>query len=345
MPDLLNDPAIDAVYNPLPNGLHLEWTHKALAKGKHVLLEKPLTSNAREAEALVHCELLSASHQAQPLVLLEAFHSRFTPAFALFRSLLDQPNIEHVFVPFDVPSWLFGSDNIRFQYDLAGGATMDVGTYSIASLREAFGAEPTECILANLERMPPPNEKCDGTFHTQLRFPNGGVGEIKGGLRGGRAPWSWSFPTIKVTHRPVAVAAEDHGLSGVSEGAEVKKKRTVTFVNFLLSPHYHRIDIEDEYVVKTPGNGSQDSKRTVIKRETKKAYSWKEMGRDLPGEPWQSTYGYMLQEFVDKIQGREGSGIWVSGEDSIAQMKAIDMVYEKSGLGLRPTSDYLAKVI
>lgn len=350
MPDLLNDPAIDAVYNPLPNGLHFEWTHKALAKGKHVLLEKPLTSNAAEAEALVHCELLSASHsansQTQPLVLLEAFHSRFTPAFALFRSLLDQPNVERVLASFVVPSWMFGSDNIRFQYDLAGGATMDVGTYTLATLRETFGAEPTECILANLERMAPPLDKCDCAFHAQLRFPNGGVGEMKGGLRGPWAPWGWTLPTIKVVHRPVVVTAQDHGLSGVSEGTEVSRKRTVTFVNFVFSPHYHRIDIEDEYIIKTPGNGSQDSStRTVTKKETKKAYSWKEMGRDLPGEPWQSTYGYMLQEFVDKIQGREGSGIWVSGEDSIAQMKALDMVYEKSGLGLRPTSDYRAKVI
>lgn len=74
---LLDDPAIDAVYNPLPNGLHFEWTYKALAKGKHVLLEKPSTSNAVEAERLFRSPLLS---QNKPLVLLEAFHNRFTPA-------------------------------------------------------------------------------------------------------------------------------------------------------------------------------------------------------------------------------------------------------------------------
>ncbi|PSR84257.1 hypothetical protein BD289DRAFT_264471 [Coniella lustricola] len=358
--DLLNDPNIDAVYNPLPNGLHFEWTHKALAKGKHVLLEKPLTSNAEEAEALFNCELLSASRsansgqgQAQPLILLEAFHSRFSPAFALFRTLLDQPNIEHVFASLYAPAFLFGSDNIRFQYDLGGGAAMDVGTYTIAALREAFGAEPTECMLADLERMPPPLDQCDVNFHAQLRFPNGGIGEVKGGLKGPRGLWPVEFPLIQVTHRPVAVAAADcHGLNGVSERDEVTKKRTVTFVNFILSPHYHRIEVEDEYVISSPastGDGSRTdgtrTRRVLIKKETRKAYSWKEMGRDLPGEPWLSTYGYMLQEFVDKIQGREGTGVWISGEDSIAQMKAIDMVYEKSGLGVRPTSVYRAKVV
>lgn len=75
--DLLDDPAIDAVYNPLPNGLHFEWTYKALAKGKHVLLEKPSTSNAAEAEKLFHSPLLS---QPNAPVLFEAFHNRFTPA-------------------------------------------------------------------------------------------------------------------------------------------------------------------------------------------------------------------------------------------------------------------------
>lgn len=84
---LLDDPAIDAVYIPLPNGLHFEWTLKALAKGKHVLLEKPSTSNAEEAEILFRSPLLS---QPNAPVLMEAFHSRFSPAFDLFRTLLDR---------------------------------------------------------------------------------------------------------------------------------------------------------------------------------------------------------------------------------------------------------------
>lgn len=331
---LLDDPAIDAVYNPLPNGLHFEWTMKALAKEKHVLLEKPSTSNATEAEALFHAPLLA---QPDGPVLMEAFHSRFTPAFQLFKSLLDPPNIAHVHARAVAPSMIFGAGDIRFSYDLAGGSCMDIGTYPLAAVREAFAAEPTECVEADLQRLPAPADRCDGMFRARLRFPNGGTGEVEGGLKGSNA--FLSFPTVTVTHNPVP--ATDHG-EEVAEGSEVTKTRKVTFVNFMLSPHYHRIDVVDEYVVTKKG-GSETLKR-FTKTETKKAYSWKELGRDLPGEAWQSTYGYMLEQFVSKIRGREGSGIFISHDDSIAQMRALDLIYEKSGLGRRPTSKYLSEV-
>lgn len=327
---LLDDPAIDAVYIPLPNGLHFEWTLKALAKGKHVLLEKPSTSNAEEAELLLRSPLLS---QPNAPVLMEAFHSRFTPAFDLFRTLVDAPNISHVVARAIVPSFIAKDDDIRFNYELAGGAVMDLGTYPMMALREAFKAEPVECFEADLKRMPAPYDRCDGMFHAKLRFPNGGTGEIIGGLRGSN--FSLSLPTLTVTHKPVVVT--DHG-EQVDEGYEVQKRRTVTFVNFMLSPHYHRLDIVDEFEVTRKGGSSVARKFT--KTESKKAYTWKEVGRDLPSESWTSTYGYMLEQFVHKIKGREGSGIFISHDDSIAQMKALDMVYEKSGLRLRPTSTY-----
>lgn len=210
---------------------------------------------------------------------------------------------------------------------------MDLGTYTMMTLREAFKAEPTECLEADLTRMREPYEKCDGMFAAKLRFPNGGVGELVGGLRGSN--FALSFPTVTVTHQAVVVT--DHG-EKIEEGCEVKRTRTVTYVNFLVSPHYHRIDVQDEFVCSK--KGSAEVVRKWTKMETKKAYTWKEMGRDLPGEPYQSTYGYMLEQFVNKIKGRQGSGVFVSHEDSIAQMKALDMVYLKSGLGLRPTSPY-----
>lgn len=264
---------------------------------------------------------------------MEAFHSRFSPAFDLFRSLVDAPNVSHVLARAIVPSFVAPDTDIRFNYDLAGGALMDLGTYTMMALREAFKAEPTECLEADLTRMQAPYDKCDGMFSAKLRFPNGGVGELVGGLRG--SSFSLSWPTVTVTHKPAVVT--DHG-EKVDEGCEVRKTRTVTYVNFMFSPHYHRIDVRDEFVVSK--KGSADVVRKWSKTETKKAYTWKEMGRDLPGEPYQSTYGHMLEQFVNRIRGREGSGVFVSHDDSIAQMKALDMVYQKSGLGLRPTSTY-----
>lgn len=90
---LIDDPDLDAVYIALPNGLHYEWTVKALAKGKHVLLEKPSVSNATEAELLFKSPLLTSSSSP---VLLEAFHYRFQPGWQYFLTLVDRPNLDTV---------------------------------------------------------------------------------------------------------------------------------------------------------------------------------------------------------------------------------------------------------
>jgi hypothetical protein len=72
-----------------------------------------------------------------------------------------------------------------------------------------------------------------------------------------------------------------------------------------------------------------------------KSYSWPSGDKQAyAGEDWWSTYHCQLHEFVNKIKGREGSGVWVDGDDSIKQMEAIDRTYEKAGMKLRPTSKF-----
>ncbi|KAI4277411.1 MAG: hypothetical protein LQ337_001792 [Flavoplaca oasis] len=125
---LLNDPTIDAIYNPLPNALHCEWTIKALQAGKHVLLEKPSVSNAAEARSFFHNPLLLDNGGS--LVVLDAVHIRFHPAWQRFLTLINPANIAEAISSIWMPP-IFARDDIRFQYKLAGGCLMDLGSYAI----------------------------------------------------------------------------------------------------------------------------------------------------------------------------------------------------------------------
>src|SRR4030095_11625156 len=115
--DLLADPEIDAVYNPLPNSLHAEWTIRALEAGKHVLCEKPFAANAAEAEAMA----AAASRAGRPL--MEAFHYRYHALFARMRGILDAGElgaVRHLEASLCIP--ILRRDDIRWRADLAGGA-------------------------------------------------------------------------------------------------------------------------------------------------------------------------------------------------------------------------------
>src|SRR5512142_1942191 len=136
--DLLADPEIDAVYNPLPNGLHAEWTIHALQAGKHVLCEKPFASNAQEAE-----EMARVARETE-LALSEAFAYRYHPLAGRVKAILASGEIGKVrhiqaqfcfFLPFP-------QKNIRFHYELAGGALMDAGCYPVSLIRFLAEAEP-----------------------------------------------------------------------------------------------------------------------------------------------------------------------------------------------------------
>src|SRR5215467_8076543 len=135
---LLADPDIDAIYNPLPNGLHAEWTIAALEAGKHVLCEKPFTNNAQEAEAV------AAVADRTGLVVMVAFHYRYHPLADRMLALVEGGELgtlEHVETALCFPLPRFS--DIRYQYDLGGGATMDVGTYTVHLARLLGLEEPT----------------------------------------------------------------------------------------------------------------------------------------------------------------------------------------------------------
>jgi len=135
---LLADDEIDAVYNPLPNGLHGVWTLKALAHGKHVLCEKPFTANAEEAQKVADAVAASG------LVVAEAFHWRYHPLAARMLEIIGEGQLGEIrsiqaALCFPLPRF----KDIRWQLALAGGALMDAGCYPVHMVRTLAGAEPT----------------------------------------------------------------------------------------------------------------------------------------------------------------------------------------------------------
>ena len=151
---LLDDPAIDAVYIPLPNGLHFEWALKSLQAGKHVLLEKPSTSNAIEAECLFRSDFLTqrrGTENGSRPVLLEAVHTAFHPAFKRFLELIEPANVVEGYATLELIKGFVNLDgDIRMDYDLSGGSLMDCGAYAILAIRQIFQEEPLECVEVRL---------------------------------------------------------------------------------------------------------------------------------------------------------------------------------------------------
>ncbi|MBI3822247.1 MAG: Gfo/Idh/MocA family oxidoreductase [Planctomycetes bacterium] len=141
---LLDDPTIDAVYNPLPNHLHDEWTRKAAERGKHVLCEKPLTPTACEAEALV------AFCHVKKVTLMDGFFWPHHPRTHEIKKLLQSGKlgrVERVNAAFTFTLPL-AKANIRLSPTSAGGSLLDVGCYCTYGIRWAFGEEPVKVWAA-----------------------------------------------------------------------------------------------------------------------------------------------------------------------------------------------------
>jgi predicted dehydrogenase len=138
---VLHDPDVDAVYIPLPNSLHVEWTIAAAKAGKHVLCEKPVANRAADAERMAR------ACQDAGVILMEAFMWRHHPQHARVRELLLDGAIgELTFVrssfTYVIRPVVENKPNVRLQGDLQGGSLMDVGCYGVNTARWAFEAEP-----------------------------------------------------------------------------------------------------------------------------------------------------------------------------------------------------------
>ncbi len=162
---LLEDPHIDAIYNPLPNHLHARWTIAALEAGKHVLCEKPIGMTSHEAREM------AAAAERTGRTLMEAFMYRLHPSWVAVRDLVASGAIGDLVT---VQSWFsyFNDDpsNIRNIAEYGGGGLMDIGCYNVNLSRMLFGAEPTgvSATMAHSEAF-----GVDTLTSAILEFPNG----------------------------------------------------------------------------------------------------------------------------------------------------------------------------
>jgi len=139
---LLADPEVDAIYNPLPNHLHVSWSVKALEAGKHVLCEKPLALTAAEAGLL-----LEASARHPSLKVMEAFMYRMHPQWQKARELVTNGSIGELRTVQSFFSYRnLDATNIRNIAEVGGGGLLDIGCYCISQSRFLFGTEPRRVL-------------------------------------------------------------------------------------------------------------------------------------------------------------------------------------------------------
>lgn len=300
-------------------------------------------NNITEAEQLFNPSpddtAASPSAPTRP-VLLEAAHPFFHPAWAVFMAQVTPSAVASAKTSIWVPRGMFGYDDIRYNFELGGGAMMDLGAYTASTLTRIMGSVASECL--SCETAPgaaPADPRCDQLYKASYSFPNGAVGNMEGDLK---TPVHRIMPKISVTHKPVEVTPAEAEVKAGEEGEQILRTRNISFNNYPQPAIFHSITVEDEFVVQRSGGGAAPTKTWKTKR-TLKAYSWRESGlegfEEQPGEVHWTTYRYQLEQFVNKVRGHD-TPQWVEGQASVATMRMIDMAYAKANLPVRPTSEY-----
>ena len=215
---LLADPDVDAIYNPLPNGLHVEWSIRALEAGKHVLCEKPLTRRPEDVDRAFDVA------EREGRVLAEAFMWRHHPQVAHARELLDEGAIGDLRIIRAHFAFAVGHpDDIRLQAALDGGGLMDVGCYCVSGCRTLAGAEPERAFAEYVAG----GHGVDVALAATLRFPGDVLAQFDCGLSypGGSLlaavgtegafaladPWHGNDPVIELRRADGSVERIDAG--------------------------------------------------------------------------------------------------------------------------------------
>ncbi|KDN48446.1 hypothetical protein K437DRAFT_290422 [Tilletiaria anomala UBC 951] len=368
---LINDPEIEGVYNPLPNGLHALWTRKCIEAGKHDLLEKPSASNAQEASEPF------ALAAKKNVVVLEAFHYRFHPALHEF------PYQLYEVMPtrsLGASGSLWKETDIRFNYPLAGGVFMDLGCYAVSSAiyacRAAGGTDKraqwpkdiqvssadAELFIPTHKNLISSKSHCDSNgkpaidriLEAQFEVPSARLHAIKCSVRPGlsdRVP-TW-IPFLGGKRRKI--------IPSFSLKETFQDGTSVELYNYIFPTVYHHITTTlrglraemagvkegtkrySQAYVPTPkhtsaggpGAGNAKGGEEQMRRAAKDGF-WS-AGK---GKPYRLTYRWMLEAFVESVRksqagtpakGTRGT-VWVSNDESVAFMRTLDLAYEKAGL-------------
>ncbi|KAI0833793.1 NAD-P-binding protein [Trametes gibbosa] len=302
---LLDDPEIDAVYIALPNAYHFEWSIRTLNAGKHALIEKPIADSAEEASQIF------ALAEEKGLVALEAIHFTFHPAAQRVKAIIESGElgkVKSVVGEFAVPSLLsslfFQKDDIRFQYDLGGGATMDMGVYPLAAMRFLTGTESDAPDVTKATALgQPQTTRIDRGMQVTYALPSSITGEtyVDFAMPG----WGPFGLLPRLPKLSVRVALE---------GGDIE------FYNYPLAGAYHWIKVK-------PRKGSA---------RTEKAYKHP----DGKGDTSWTTYRYQLEAFVDKIRGRTPQ-YWTDPKTTITALETVGRIYASADLPPRIKSSYV----
>ena len=174
--ELLADPNIDAIYNPLPNHLHAEWSIKAAEAGKPTLCEKPLALNAAQAQNMVN------SFKERGLTFAEAFMYRYHPRTRRVKELVDEGALGDLrLIRAAFTFQIGGDDDVRlFPADMGGGSLMDVGCYCVNLMRLLAGQEPERVTASAVYGT---KSGVDEVLVGTLSFPSGVLGVLDCGFR------------------------------------------------------------------------------------------------------------------------------------------------------------------
>ncbi|KAJ3036338.1 hypothetical protein HDV00_002811 [Rhizophlyctis rosea] len=307
--DVLGDPDIQAVFIPLPNGLHHKWAVKAIEAGKHVLCEKPVASNAEQARSIQYAlKKYNDGHKGAELVFVEAFHWKSHPVAQFIKSVVlgkegsgwSLGKIKEVNATMKIPGIIFSDTDIRFNYDLAGGSLMDC-CYSISASRfvalhaaiASANPDPLAASIPTVESATATkwkgDERIDAKTEATLLYPTGIKSRIISSLKGGKFDMELSIEIVG------------------EEG-------TMWISNFVAPYLWHNV--------------------TLTKRDGTK------LSKKIYGEEQQTTYWYQMKAFLEAVETKRTTGFGDVGltdvEDAIANMQTIDAIYEKLGMPLRP---------